>query len=76
MGRIDSGADRPQFVPVFRGLEMPVFFVGLGTMMPTVENWPVKTIKTAFLIKRANSANSPVYLRINLRSLCHCTPNN
>ena len=50
-------------VPVFRGLEMPVFFVGLGTMMPTFENWPVKTIKTAFLIKRAKSANSPVYLR-------------
>ena len=63
-------------VPVFRGLVMSVFFVGVGTMMPTVENWPVKTIKTAFLIKRAKSANFPVYLRINLRSLCHCTPNN
>ena len=36
-------------------------FVGVGTMMPIVENRPVKAIKTAFLIKRAKSSNSPVY---------------
>ena len=36
-------------------------FVGVETMMPIVENRPVKAIKTAFLIKRAKSSNSPVY---------------
>ena len=35
-------------VPVFRGLVMSVFFVGVGAMMPTVENWPVKRSRLPF----------------------------